>query len=95
MNLPVECEGAPRDLGRDQGQACAASLREAFAAEPLRLRVRLRLGAASGPATELRRELLRHFPRQAETLAGIAAAAAVPLAWLAELQHREVSSTQS
>ena len=95
MNAPVECEGAPRDLGRDQGQACAASLREGFAAEPFRLRWRLRLGRASGSATQLRRELLRHFPRQAETLAGMASAAAVPLAWLAELQDRETRGTQA
>ncbi len=95
MNAPVECEGAPRDLGRDQGQACTASLREAFAAEPFHRRVRLRLGSASRSATELSRELLRHFPRQAETLAGIAATAGVPLAWLAELQHREASPLQA
>jgi hypothetical protein len=95
VNAPVECEGAPRDLGRDQGLACAASLREAFAAEPFALRMRLRLGRASGPATGLRRELLRHFPRQAETLAGTAAAAGVPLAWLAELQRREACETEA
>jgi hypothetical protein len=86
VKAPVECEGAPRDLGRDQGLACAASLREAFAAESASLRMRLRLGRASGPASELRRELLRHFPRQAETLVGIAAAARVPPAWLWERQ---------
>jgi hypothetical protein len=89
VKTQVECEGAPRDLGRDQGQACAASLRERFAAEPVHERLRLRLGRTSGEANALHRELLRHFPRQAETLAGVAAAAGVPLAWLAELELRE------
>ena len=89
MNAPVECEGAPRDLGRDQGLVCAASLREGFAAEPFGLRLALRLGRASRRASALCRELRRHFPRQAETLAGLAAASGVPPAWLAELQLRE------
>lgn len=89
MNAAVECEGAPRDLGRDQGLACGASLRERFAAEPLSLRLRLGLGRAGGPATRLRRQLLRHLPRQAETLAGIAAAARVPEAWLVLRLERE------
>jgi hypothetical protein len=92
---PVECEGAPRDLGRDQGLACAASLREAFAAEPLHRRLRLRLGRASAAANALRRELRRHFPRQAETLAGVASAAGVPLAWLAELALREARPVEA
>ena len=95
MNAPVECEGAPRDLGRDQGRACAAALREGFAAEPLLRRWRLRLGRASGSATQLRREHMRHFPRQAETLAGMASASALPAAWLAELQLRELRRAQA
>jgi hypothetical protein len=95
VNVPVECEGAPRDLGRDQGLACAASLREAFAAEPFALRMRLRLGRASAAATGLRRELLRHFPRQAETLAGIAAAAGIPPAWLWERQLRDAQPVEA
>ncbi len=89
MNAPVECEGAPRDLGRDQGLACAAMLRQGFAAEPFPLRLGLRLGRASRRASALGRELRRHFPRQAETLAGLATASGVPAAWLAELQLRE------
>jgi hypothetical protein len=80
VNGPIECEGSPRDLGRDQGRACGRALRERFARQPAGARLRLRLG---GTAAGLRRELARHFPRQAETLAGLAAAARVPAAWLA------------
>ena len=80
MSAPVACEGAPRDLGRDQGRACGERLRARFASLALAHRLRLRLGA--GAADALHRELARHFPRQAETLTGIAAAARVPLAFL-------------
>jgi hypothetical protein len=80
VNGPIECEGSPRDLGRDQGRACGRALRECFARLPAGGRLRLRLG---GTAAGLRRELARHFPRQAETLAGLAVAARVPAAWLA------------
>jgi hypothetical protein len=78
----VACEGAPRDLGRDQGRACAEWLRAGFASLPLARRLRLRLGVGAAAAGGVRRELRRHFPRQAETLAGIAGAAGVPAAWL-------------
>lgn len=78
----IVCEGAPRDLGRDQGRACADRLRAGFASLPLARRLRLRPGAGAAAAGGLRRELRRHFPRQAETLVGIAGAAGVPAAWL-------------
>jgi hypothetical protein len=89
VNGAVECEGSPRDLGRDQGRACARALRERFAGLPARERLRLRFG---GSATRLRRELARHFPRQAETLAGLAAAAGVPAAWLLECLDAEAAA---
>jgi hypothetical protein len=82
VSTAVECEGAPRDLGRDQGRACGRSLREGFGGLPRSERFWLRLGR---PAAGLRRELRRHFPRQAELLAGMAAAAGVPAAWLFSL----------
>jgi hypothetical protein len=85
----VECEGSPRDLGRDQGRACGAALRERFARLGPAARVRLRLGRLRGEEAALRRELARHFPRQAETLAGLAAAAGVPAAWLVACLDRE------
>lgn len=86
----VECEGSPRDLGRDQGRACGALLRERFARLGPGARLRLRLGGLGGAEVALRRELSRHFPRQAETLAGLSAAAGVPAAWLvACLEHED------
>ncbi len=89
MTTVVECEGAPRDLGRDQGRACAASLRTRFAGEARLLRLRATLGLSTRSAGNLHRALLRHLPRQAETLAGMASSSAVPLAWLAEQLERE------
>lgn len=63
----VRCEGAPRDLGLDQGEACAAALRS--------LRDALGSSSASRP---LERDLRRHFPQLAERLEGVARGARVP-----------------
>jgi hypothetical protein len=76
---PIECAGAPRDLGLDQGRACRALLREACARSPLRERWGL---PAAGRAARLARDLGRHFPHLAESLAGLAAGAGVPERWL-------------
>lgn len=76
---PIECAGAPRDLGLDQGRACRASLRGAFQRSPLRERWPLPQGAAHA---RLARDLKRHFPHLAESLAGLAAGARVPERWL-------------
>ena len=89
VSRAVECEGSPRDLGRDQGRACADALRERFARLELGARLRLRLGRLGGSGLALRRELSRHFPRQAETLAGMSVAAGVPAAWLAACLESE------
>jgi hypothetical protein len=89
VNPAIECEGAPRDLGRDQGHACGALLRERFGALPLGARVRLRLALRGGPERALGRELARHFPREAEWLSALASAARVPPAWLAVCLARE------
>jgi len=75
----IECAGAPRDLGLDQGRVCRASLREAFARAPWRERWPLPLGAAHA---RLARDLKRHFPHLAESLAGLAAGAGVSERWL-------------
>jgi hypothetical protein len=75
----IECAGAPRDLGLDQGRACRGSLREAFQRSPLRERWPLPLDAAHA---RLARDLKRHFPHLAESLAGLAAGAGVPERWL-------------
>jgi len=66
----VECEGAPRDLGLDQGVACGDALRAWIAARPAR---------SEGPADRtLRRDVRRHFPQLAERIEGLARGARVP-----------------
>jgi hypothetical protein len=75
----IECAGAPRDLGLDQGRACRESLREAFQRSPRRERWPLPLGAAHA---RVARDLKRHFPHLAESIAGLAAGAGVPERWL-------------
>jgi len=62
----IRCQGAPRDLGLDQGAACADVLRA--------LRSRVPRPWAPGP---LERDLRRHFPQLAERLEGIARGARV------------------
>jgi hypothetical protein len=79
MPTPLECAGAPRDLGFDQGRACGATLRAAWRASPRLERWPLALGAAE---RRLGRELSRHFPHLAESLAGLAGGAGVPRSWL-------------
>ena len=81
MQAPIECAGAPRDIGLDQGRACRAELWARFAALPGWRRLAWRLGAGSPAA--LLREVARHFPHQAESLAGLAVGARVPRGWLA------------
>jgi len=77
----VPCEGAPRDLGLDQGEACAAALgtlRDAF----------------QGPAAPrpLERDLRRHFPQLAERLEGVARGARIPARVLLSALARELGS---
>lgn len=79
MDLPVECEGAPRDLGLDQGRACAELLCARLAARPFWERAAPALGLGDRPTA---RDLARHFPHQRESLAGLARGAGVPEAWL-------------
>lgn len=82
MGDPVACAGAPRDLGLDQGRARADALRARFASLPLRRRLALRAGWLPAEVAALRRDLQRHLPHLWETLAGLAAGARVPPAWL-------------
>jgi hypothetical protein len=94
----IECEGAPRDLGLDQGRACRAALRRQ--AERLGLAQRSPLAwlqsrlapeerSARVGRVSLWRELLRHFPHLAERTLGIARGARVPLDVLLEALRRE------
>jgi hypothetical protein len=85
----VECAGAPRDIGLDQGRACRALLRARFRSLPWWEQLSLRT-ARSDPATlRASRDMLRHFPHQAEALEGMARGAGVPRAWLAQRLARE------
>jgi len=84
----IECEGAPRDLGLDQGRACRPVLREAYSGAPLRERWPLPLGAGDA---RLARDLKRHFPHLAESLAGLAAGAGVSERWLVRRLARELA----
>jgi hypothetical protein len=85
---PVDCEGAPRDIGFDQGRACAGALRARLGSNGCWDRLRLRAGWSDPHDARVARDLRRHFPHQAEWLAGMARGAGVPLAWL----ERELSS---
>ena len=87
-----DCEGAPRDLGLDQGRACRAELRRAFGAESWWNRCRLWAGHFAAPTVRVARDVARHFPRQSETLEGIAVGAGVPFAWLVERLDAEFES---
>lgn len=80
----MACDGAPRDLGLDQGRACREALRARFGARSRWRRARLRAGWSRGQAASLARDLRRHFPHHAEQLAGLAVGAGVPRGWLLE-----------
>lgn len=63
--MRVDCEGAPRDLGFDQGRA----MFEGVDAELARI---LRERPAGGGIDELGRDVARHFPQLAERMTGLA-----------------------
>lgn len=73
----VHCEGAPRDLGLDQGVALRDEIRAAVGAESWWGRL-IALRGDSG-TTRLHRDLCRYFPHQAESLDGMARGAGVPV----------------
>ncbi len=77
----VACEGAPRDLGTDQGTHCRAALRARYRGQARWRRAQLRLLAESAARRRLRLELRRFYPQQAEMLEAMARAARVPAAW--------------
>jgi len=92
MSEAIVCEGAPRDVGSDQGRVCAEPLRERYAAKPWLERVLLRLGRGG---SQVGRDLARHFPHQAESVAGLAVAAKVPAAWLTDMIEQEFRDTSA
>jgi hypothetical protein len=80
----IDCEGAPRDLGQDQGRRCRASLLADYRARSLWRRLLFRLRADRATGRRIERDLRRFFPAQAEALEAIARAARVSSAWLLE-----------
>lgn len=74
-----DCEGAPRDLGGDQGRACRSLLRACCGgAWP-----RLPTLARDARVRRALRDMQRYFPHQYEQLTGMARAAGVSLSKLA------------
>lgn len=91
--VPVECHGAPRDLGLDQGAALAEQVRRAArtAGTPGLLTRALGLGRNDPRALAVSRDLLRFFPHHAERTAGLARGARVSERALAALLLRELA----
>jgi hypothetical protein len=70
VSLLVDCAGAPRDLGLDQGRACRGEIGDRFAELSWAEALALRLGRVDAPVRSLQRDLARHFPHLFESLAG-------------------------
>lgn len=92
----VSCQGAPRDLGVDQGRAC----RDAICADAKALGWESaggwrawwarHTGGAAGAAPALGRDLARHFPHCDERLTGLAAGSGLPRDALLVLLEEEL-----
>jgi hypothetical protein len=78
----IECEGAPRDLGFDQGTQCRAALNAAYRRRSRLQRARFRLRVESDACRRARLEIRRFYPQQAEMIEARARASRVPVAWL-------------
>lgn len=85
MTQLIECEGAPRDLGFDQGIHCRAALNAAYRSRSRWQRARLRLLAESDACRQVRLEIRRFYPQQAEMMEAMARASRVPVSWLIEI----------
>jgi hypothetical protein len=89
----IECKGAPRDLGLDQGTVCRDAVREWIDEIGLRRSSRWlptvrRLTSGGALGAGIGREVLRHYPHLGERMSGIARAAGVSLDSLAEVLAR-------
>jgi hypothetical protein len=73
----MDCEGAPRDLGRDQAEAVGPAVRAAASGSAFR-GLGDRLGALDPASRRWLRDVRRHFPHQGEWIDGLARAAGVP-----------------
>jgi len=78
----IECEGAPRDLGFDQGTHCRSALNAAYRRLSRWQRARLRLLAEPEECRRVRLEIRRFYPQQAEVMEAMARASRVPVSWL-------------
>jgi len=78
----IECEGAPRDLGFDQGTHCRSALNAAYRSRSRWQRARLRLLAEPDVCRRVRLEIRRFYPQQAEMMEAMARASRVPVSWL-------------
>ena len=76
----VHCAGAPRDLGRDQGEALGAHVRESVREGAL---ARLRAWLPGSRAARIWRDLETYFPHHAERTLGLSLGARVPTRALA------------
>ena len=71
VSNPIECRGDPRDIGFDQGVACRADLQARYARSAGVVgRLGHRLGRRDAHTARVVRDVVRHFPHQAESLEG-------------------------
>jgi hypothetical protein len=92
MGCEIHCEGAPRDLGFDQGRARREELHAEFVRQPAWRRCQQRLGLIGSRAKPLARDLTRHFPQHSEVIEGLAHGAGLPTAWFAEELARNLAA---
>jgi hypothetical protein len=85
----IQCAGAPRDLGLDQGRACRSALRASFEQRPWWERWLCRAGLDGTRSAQLARDLARHFPQQSEAIEGMVRGTGVPYGWFAGSLARE------
>ncbi len=91
----IECEGAPRDLGFDQGSQCRTVLSAAYRSRSRWQRARLRLLAESEACRRARLEIRRFYPQQAEMIEAMARASRVPVSWLIALLTGKLATAAS
>jgi hypothetical protein len=91
----IECEGAPRDLGFDQGTHCRVALNAAYRSRSRWQRARLRLLARSDACRRARLDIRRFYPQQAEMMESMARASRVPVSWLVAILVGKLRSAPS
>jgi hypothetical protein len=94
MTAEIHCEGAPRDLGLDQGRACRGDLRARFERRPRWRRWLRQLGVEEDRTARLARDLTRHYPQQSETIEGLACGTGIPRGWFTETLAVELAAAR-